>query len=236
MSKDEANAFESITRLRGQGRAPGRLSLLIMGAAGVQTVPLPAEGELIVGRSEQCQVRIDDDNLSRKHLRLRIGDDVEVEDLESLNGSKLGDHPLRPGAPERLREGDVITIGDSVMVLQRSNNERPRHLWGHAYFEARLEDECVRAAHEPRSFSVLRLRLGRAELGATAEALWPRWWRRATPSPATRRANTRCCCSTASPSARTRRRPSCGKSSPTSASPRPSASPATPATAARPRR
>ena len=47
----------------------------------------------------------------------------------------------------------MITLGDTVMVVQRNGTERPRHLWGHGYFEARLEDECVRAAHEPRAFS-----------------------------------------------------------------------------------
>ncbi len=172
VTKDDSNAFESVTRLRNQARPEGRLSLLIMGASGSQTVPLPDQGELIIGRSEQCHVRIEDDDLSRKHLRLRIGEGVLVEDLESMNGSKLGDRPLQPGVPEPLREGDVLTIGDTVMVLQRTNNERPRHLWGHSYFEARLEDECVRAAHEPRSFSVLRVRLTRAELGPAAEALF----------------------------------------------------------------
>src|SRR6185312_1965348 len=143
-----------------------------MGASGVQSVPLPDRGELVVGRSAECQVRIEDDNLSRKHLRLRIGAGIEVEDLGSLNGSKLGDRRLEPNVPEPLREGDVVTIGDSVMLLQRAQSERPRHLWGHSYFEARLEDECMRAAHEPRSFSVLRVRLSRAELGAAAEAIF----------------------------------------------------------------
>jgi len=172
VSNDEAKAFESVTRLRAENVPDGRLTLLIMGASGVQSVPLPDRGELVVGRSAECQVRIEDDNLSRKHLRLRIGAGIEVEDLGSLNGSKLGDRRLEPNVPEPLREGDVVTIGDSVMLLQRAQSERPRHLWGHSYFEARLEDECMRAAHEPRSFSVLRVRLSRAELGAAAEAIF----------------------------------------------------------------
>jgi len=171
---DAADAFETATRLRSAsaGKSGGKLSLLVMGERGVQTFPLPERGELLVGRSAECHVRIDDANLSRKHLLLRLGERIEIEDLESLNGTRVGDRKLAAGTAQPLREGEVITLGDTIMVVQRNASERPRHLWGHGYFEARLEDECVRAAQSPRAFSIARIRLALPGQSGAAEPIF----------------------------------------------------------------
>ena len=108
VSRDEddesADAFETATRLRptSGSKSGGKLSLLVMGERGVQTFPLPERGELLVGRSAECHVRIDDDNLSRKHLRAaRWATRIEIEDLDSLNGTARRSQAHRGRGPSR---------------------------------------------------------------------------------------------------------------------------------------
>ena len=47
----------------------------------------PAPARLLVGRDPQCQLRLDDDDVSRLHMEvIRDLDGVEVRDLDSKNG------------------------------------------------------------------------------------------------------------------------------------------------------
>lgn len=74
-------------------------------------------GDFIIGRSDECQLSLDDPLVSRRHAVLRVRHDgVSLEDLGSrngvvLNGTKIhGEHDLDPG--------DKITIGSQEMTLQ----------------------------------------------------------------------------------------------------------------------
>jgi serine/threonine protein kinase len=67
--------------------------------------------DTVLGR-ENCDVKIADREVSRRHAVLRrAGRGFEIEDLRSLNGTLLNDVPV--GGPTPLRDGDVITIGQS---------------------------------------------------------------------------------------------------------------------------
>lgn len=70
-----------------------------------------AEGaEIIVGRDEDCHVRIEDAHVSRRHLRLFVRKGrVLAEDLRSRWGTTLNDRPL--AAPSELSHGDHLVIG-----------------------------------------------------------------------------------------------------------------------------
>jgi two-component system response regulator AtoC len=136
-----------------------RLSLLVMSERGVFTYPLPEEGIVRIGRAEQCEVTIADAQLSREHARLLVGDVVEIVDLGSSNGTRLGGEDLVPNYPVPLPPGDVVSMGGTVLILQRSSAERrPRQLWSHGYFESRLEEECARAEQRKTTFAVLRVK------------------------------------------------------------------------------
>jgi two-component system, NtrC family, response regulator AtoC len=139
-------------------QATDRLSALIISDRAVNTRPLPASGELVVGRAPDCDLVIDDPSMSRRHAVLAMSP-LAVRDLESANGTrvrdaKVGDQPV-PVAP-----GDVIQFGRVTVILQRRTAAvRTERLWGHDYFEMRLAEECARAVHRgPRSFAVARLR------------------------------------------------------------------------------
>jgi two-component system response regulator AtoC len=131
-----------------------------MSQHGVFNHPLPDRGSITIGRAEHCAVTIDDPKLSREHVILRVGDVLELFDLDSSNGTRLGDKLIAPNVGTVIAPGDIFTVGGSLMVVQPApaSGARPRHLWSHAYFESRLEDECVRADETGRPFAVLRIR------------------------------------------------------------------------------
>jgi hypothetical protein len=149
---------ESRISLHDDERA-ARLSLLVMSDSGVFTYPLPERGEVTIGRSVRCAICVDDPRLSREQAMLTIGGHVEIIDLGSSNGTRVGEERLEPNTPRPLAIGEIVSVGSALMILQPAGAApRLRHLWTHGYFEARLEDECARAGETGRPFAVARLR------------------------------------------------------------------------------
>ena len=60
----------------------------------LHAIVLP-QGEVLLGRGAECLLRIDDPSVSRVHLKLVVGDTLEVEDLGSTNGTLVNGAPLR---------------------------------------------------------------------------------------------------------------------------------------------
>jgi len=74
---------------------------------------IPVRDGLVIGRVPACDVMIDDTKCSRRHARLIVeGGVVEIEDLESSNGTLLNGKPVER---RMLRTGDEIQIGKSVL-------------------------------------------------------------------------------------------------------------------------
>ena len=70
----------------------------------------------VIGRREDCDLRIPLGEVSRKHCRLvRDGDVLKVEDLGSSNGTFLNAHRVQEAL---LSPGDSIQVGPVVFVLQ----------------------------------------------------------------------------------------------------------------------
>jgi DNA-binding NtrC family response regulator len=139
----------------------GHLSLLIVTEARTWTVSLPARGQVVVGRGSEADVRVDDPQLSRRHVALQLGGpQTLLRDLGSLNGSTVGGRKLRANEEVALTLGDTVAIGGSVLTLQSTaTSSRPRRVWAHGYFEARLEEECARSDRTDASFTVMRVRV-----------------------------------------------------------------------------
>lgn len=58
------------------------------------------QDELIIGRGEDCQIQIDDRQVSRHHARLRLVDGkIILEDLASKNGTFLGGKLIEESVP-----------------------------------------------------------------------------------------------------------------------------------------
>lgn len=71
---------------------------------------------LIIGRSDDCDIQIDDQSVSSKHARLVVEADpyldnsvsVYLEDLRSTNGTELNGKKV---SREKLADNDLIKIG-----------------------------------------------------------------------------------------------------------------------------
>jgi hypothetical protein len=96
--------------------------------------------------------------MSRRHALLHLGPGLLIEDLGSANGTRLGGAPLAAGVPTPLGTGQVVELGESMIIVQRrADAARPRRLWSHDYFESRLENECARADESGGRFAVARV-------------------------------------------------------------------------------
>jgi two-component system, NtrC family, response regulator AtoC len=91
--------------------------LLVLGLEQNETVALAAAGSLLIGRGEEADVRIVDGLASRAHARLHLGPPMLVEDLDSANGTRLGDRRVPPHQPLPLSVGEPVMIGATVVVV-----------------------------------------------------------------------------------------------------------------------
>src|SRR5215471_518157 len=74
-------------------------------------------GENLLGREESAVVWIDGAEVSRRHARIVISESgATMEDLGSKNGTFVRGERIR--GVVSLKEGDLITIGPSSMILQ----------------------------------------------------------------------------------------------------------------------
>lgn len=76
-----------------------------------------ADLELVVGRSRECDITLDDAGVSRRHARVRRdAAGWTLADLGSTNGTRLAGVAISGEAP--LSDGDKIEIGDTVLVFR----------------------------------------------------------------------------------------------------------------------
>jgi len=77
------------------------------------------DGETVfIGRSSKNDIQIKDATISRKQVKLyRIGEKLFLEDLKSTNGSWLNDSLVLPGEGFEVGEGDLITLGNTVILI-----------------------------------------------------------------------------------------------------------------------
>jgi hypothetical protein len=77
-------------------------------------VPILSE-RAVLGRSRECDVRVADSNVSRRHAELRLeGDAYWIVDLGSTNGTELNGKRVERS---RLADGDRITLGSTDVTF-----------------------------------------------------------------------------------------------------------------------
>jgi hypothetical protein len=73
---------------------------------------------VVLGRSRECDVVLDDRSVSRRHAELvRHGDAFLLRDLDSTNGSAVNGKRIRESA---VQPGDDITIGTVALTLEHA--------------------------------------------------------------------------------------------------------------------
>ncbi len=90
-------------------------------------------GTFVIGRGTSANVRLHDASVSREHARLTFGGpSVEVEDLDSANGTRLvrvveaekvaevHDDRLKPNQPTVVPENATLQVGSIVVLVRRA--------------------------------------------------------------------------------------------------------------------
>src|ERR1700733_1859194 len=70
----------------------------------------------VIGRREDCDLRIPVGDVSRKHCRLvRTDDGIRVEDLGSSNGTTVNGQRVKEAV---LNPGDTVGVGPVAFIVQ----------------------------------------------------------------------------------------------------------------------
>jgi two-component system response regulator AtoC len=79
---------------------------------------LPKSGMIVIGRSADAHLKLTTRAVSRDHARIHVGERLEVEDLDSTNGTFVQNRRIAPWTRVTIMPGDGILLGDVlVMVL-----------------------------------------------------------------------------------------------------------------------
>lgn len=104
--------------------SPDRVGAKLRLVAFVDGVPivhvLPSSGESTLGRSDDADFTIPDPTISRVHARVRVGESIELVDLDSANGTFVAEKPIEANAPRRLEPTSAFRLGRVTLLLERA--------------------------------------------------------------------------------------------------------------------
>jgi pSer/pThr/pTyr-binding forkhead associated (FHA) protein len=102
------------------------MKLIIEDDEGRKTVVPVVRDEIIIGRNDDCLVRLSEKNVSRKHGRLlRESGRFYIEDLNSFTGIRVNGEKI--AGKHLVNEGDLIQISEYDLSLQGGPSEKPQH-------------------------------------------------------------------------------------------------------------
>jgi two-component system response regulator AtoC len=143
--------------------APAGRAFLVIHVEGAQppswVVDLPEDGEVTFGRSRGATVVLETEKVSRLHARFRRrGDRIEVEDLESRNGTRINGEKIT--GIRVLAPGDEITIGPATVFSGSASPivRRSRIVDADA-FDLRLAAELDHATRYRHRVALVMLRI-----------------------------------------------------------------------------
>src|SRR3954468_11693193 len=121
----EATPSDRVVRVDEEGGPTRqRRHLLVFGGASPWIYPLPAHGDVVIGRSEAADLRIAHGAVSRQHAKLVLdGDAVALVDLGSHNGTYV--NRCKITGRYTLQPGDVITIHATTLVFHATAPAAP---------------------------------------------------------------------------------------------------------------
>jgi two-component system cell cycle response regulator len=85
-----------------------------------------SDAPLVIGRASDCDIRINDHSVSRRHARIQPGaDGFYAVDLQSTNGTYINDIPA---SMYKLKDGDYLRVGNCIYrFLMGGNVETEYH-------------------------------------------------------------------------------------------------------------
>jgi two-component system response regulator AtoC len=108
------------TRLANGGRRRQDMVLAVW-PGGASSVPVRGRDSILIGRGDDCTLRINHPSASRRHAALTIDDNGwEIKDLGSQNGTWFGEQRLEKGRSARGSSGTTVRLGDALLFVQRA--------------------------------------------------------------------------------------------------------------------
>jgi two-component system, cell cycle response regulator len=125
-SYDKTNVVDGDTlklRLDEVRKAPPAL-ILLMGPTGLMGKQWFVDrAEMTIGREISCDIQIEEKSLSKKHAKIvMVGDDLQIVDLNSTNGTEIGALKLSPHTPTTLHNNDSIKLGNIIFKYLSQGN------------------------------------------------------------------------------------------------------------------
>ena len=152
------NNTANLTSPLSPGAATGGACLILYYRHGARSVALRPGEPLVVGRTAPADVVVDDGSLSREHARVMLVDgELEVEDLESTNGTWLGGEHVTQA---RVKAGVEVSFGGVAAILHVRTADATLGLAldGHDRFSASCAREVERASFYRRPLALLMVR------------------------------------------------------------------------------
>jgi two-component system cell cycle response regulator len=147
---DERTAIVSLSELRSAPRRQSKdrhLLVRVKGAELGRVCRLPPE-QFRIGRSQDCELWLGDDGVSRKHARIfQEGTTYLIEDTESANGTFVQGQRV---SRQVLRDGDVIQFGPTAIFRYTVTDESQEALLQQLY-DASVTD-ALTGAHNREHF------------------------------------------------------------------------------------
>jgi diguanylate cyclase (GGDEF)-like protein len=79
-----------------------------------------ADSPMVIGRGGDCDIRINDHSVSRRHARIQPGaDGYYAVDLQSTNGTFVND---QPASMYKLKDGDYLRVGNCIYRFLTGGN------------------------------------------------------------------------------------------------------------------
>ena len=126
-----------------------------------------------IGRSSKTELFIDQESISRHHARITFdGAGYLITDLGSTNGTFVNDAPVKAQREEKLRDGDQIQIGRSILKFMTGENIEVHYheeiyrlmtidgltqIFNRRYFDEALDREFNRSKRYGRDLTLIAL-------------------------------------------------------------------------------
>jgi two-component system, NtrC family, response regulator AtoC len=121
-------------------------------------IEVPEDGILQIGRSEDADIQINSDAVSRLHAKLIFaGGKAQIADLGSHNGTLVNGERIEGSCA--LASGDVVAIAETLIILRSERTARPEEPIDFDQMSRRIDQEIARATDYDRPFSVVIVRL-----------------------------------------------------------------------------
>jgi hypothetical protein len=87
---------------------------------GPNTLSAGVDSPVTIGRSRRCDVRVDNDSVSKAHASVvfdRGSGEYYIVDENSRNGTCINGEPIAAGSPVTIWSGAYVSFGDAVFVF-----------------------------------------------------------------------------------------------------------------------